>query len=359
MIYLLPLLSAMLLTLVLIKLSSIFKKKTAFFSLGKDYGFTFTEMVTLWKLAERCAHTAPEILFDSLPELDRCIKLYIDTAKKDGRYESFTTQKFLEKLYSFRSKVSVEYDRKQGIRSSRQISRGQKLRILVPGSGIFSSRVVDVSRELVVSLPVQAGTSVKMTSSMKRAWWEGKKIAVYFWRKNDAAYVFDSTVFGSSSKNGESCLFLQHSDSLERTQKRQAIRSSCELPASMYFTGPSAPYEPAGDGEEGYRCLIEDISEKGAMIRVGGKCRGNSFLKLQFDMDGNFILMQGSVKSVEYNKYMNQSRIHFECSRISSDMKKMILAYVYRLDVMNEEQKEIMTFINEDEKEEEKKASDT
>ena len=40
-------------------------------------------------------------------------------------------------------------------------------------------------------------------------------------------------------------------------------------------------------------------------------------------------------------------------------MKKMILAYVYRLDVMNEEQKEIMTFINEDEKEEEKKASDT
>ncbi|MCR5218435.1 PilZ domain-containing protein [Treponema sp.] len=351
MIYLIPLLTAMLLTLLLLKLSGIFKDKTEFFSAGRKCGFTLREMTTLWRLAYNCGLADPEVLFDSLPDLNHCITLFIDWSKKNGSYESYATQHFLEKLYSFRSKVSLEYEKKLGIKTSREISIGQKLRILVTGSGIFNSKVIDNSRELVISLPVQSGSVLKMTSSMKRAWWEGKKIAVYFWRKNDAAYVFDSMVFRSASRNGESSLFLQHSENLERTQKRKSIRSACELPAMLYFTGPAAQYQVAGDDEEGFRCLIENISENGAMIRIGGKCRRDLFLKLQFDMDGDFILMQGKVKSVEYNKYLNQSRIHFECTKISSQMKKMILAYTYRIDSAGEEQKKIMELMDQDSEE--------
>lgn len=348
MFYLIPLLSAVIITLLLLKLTGVFKDRTDFFSTGKKSGFTFKEMSTLWSLAYYCGLAEPKILYNSLPDLNHCIALFIEWSKKNGSYESYSTKKFLEKLYSFRSKVSLEYDKKLGIKSSREISVGQKLRILVSGSGIFNSKVVDVSRELVISLPVQPKASSTMPSSMKRAWWEGKKVAVYFWRKNDAAYVFDSTVFSSSFRDGKSSLFLQHSDFLERTQKRKYIRSVCELPALLYFTSPLASYQVAQSNEEGFKCLIENISENGAMIRIGGKCRSLVNIKLQFDMDGSFILMQGIVKSVEYNKYLNQSRLHFECTKLASEMKKLILAYSYKIDAAYDDKIKMMELMEKD-----------
>ena len=52
----------------------------------------------------------------------------------------------------------------------------------------------------------------------------------------------------------------------------------------------------------GFRCLIEDISEAGALIRIGGKGVQNVKIKLQFNIQNKLILMVGVVRTVEYNE---------------------------------------------------------
>ncbi|MBR6193085.1 MAG: PilZ domain-containing protein, partial [Treponema sp.] len=97
-----------------------------------------------------------------------------------------------------------------------------------------------------------------------------------------------------------------------------------------------------------------DISEDGALIRVGGAGKSNVRIKLQFDLNGSFIMMYGVVRGVEYNKDIEQSRLHFECTHIDATMKNAILAFVYN--VLPENEKEIneaMAESENDEKEDE------
>jgi hypothetical protein len=83
--------------------------------------------------------------------------------------------------------------------------------------------------------------------------------------------------------------------------------------------------------EPGLKCLIEDISENGAMVRIGGLGRKNTTLKLQFPLGDRVIIMFGIVRAVEYNSAMKQSRLHVEGIDISEETKNAILSYVYNV----------------------------
>ena len=89
----------------------------------------------------------------------------------------------------------------------------------------------------------------------------------------------------------------------------------------------------------GYKCLLEDISEDGAMIRIGGVGKNNVPIKIQFELNGALIVMFGVIRAVEFNESLNQSRLHFECTHIEQGMKNSILSYVYN--VIPQDQKDI------------------
>ena len=80
---------------------------------------------------------------------------------------------------------------------------------------------------------------------------------------------------------------------------------------------------------DAYKCVLEDISEDGALIRIGGKGKNNIHVKLSFYINSSPVEMFGTIKAVEYNKSINQSRMHFECKKISVDMKNSVINYVY------------------------------
>ena len=166
--------------------------------------------------------------------------------------------------------------------------------------------------------------------------WEDHHISVYFWRKGDAGYAFDTQVFGAGVFQGQDCLFLRHSNKLDRAQKRQSVRCVCNIYAQMYMIKSEVVDYNAVDTEEGYRCLLEDISEDGAMIRIGGIGKQNARIKLQFELQDTFIMMYGIIRAVEYNKVIDQSRLHFECTHIDPTMKNAILSYVYNVIPENE-----------------------
>lgn len=336
---------SILILLALVRIVYLFKEPIKFYVAGFDSGFKPHQISLLWKLAKNSKLADFTSLFWSVPVLDKTITQLIAVEKTKGTISSPSFQTFLSKLYQFRTKIELESGKK-GLESTKNLDIGQHVRIILKGSGVFSSKINAVSRDLVLSLPKKDGKI--LISGID---WVGKPISIYFWRKNDAAYVFDTVVKDSGVYNGESVIHISHSPDLLRTQKRKSIRCACHMYAQMYVIRSEISDPTVIENEPGLKCLLEDISEDGALIRIGGKGVKNMQIKLQFTIADSFIVMSGIVRGVDYDDQKKQSLLHFECTTISAPMKNAILSYVYN--VLPQDEKDIIDAIKlaeEDEK---------
>ncbi len=331
-----------LIVLIVVRVLKHFSDHIKFFAAGKDQKFSMSEILTLWKLARMCDLEEPISLFYSVPSLSRCITHIIEEAEEKGTQDTPQIQEFLSKLYKYRTKIELESDQKKGLDSTKGLEKGQKLRIILPGKGLFESQILNNGRELIIKLPTQKGVL-----KLKGDEWVDQDINIYLWRKGDANYVFDSRVLGTSVFNGQSALFITQSDKIFRAQKRRSVRCECHLPAALYIIKDALINYSTVETTPGYKCILENISEDGAMIRIGGKGVSNTQIKIQFELEGTFILMFGIIKAVEYNAEINQSRLHFECTHVEPTMKNYILSFVYK--VLPERQKEIFAALTETE----------
>jgi c-di-GMP-binding flagellar brake protein YcgR len=317
-----------------VRLLIVFQDKIKFFTLGSDSGFKFSETALLWKLAKMGDIEEPQALFLSVPTLNRAISNVITDARRRGIENSDRIQNFLTKLYKFRTKLNLEHENKKGLESTKYLDKGQKLRIIFPGHGVFASTIMNNGYEMIITLPTQNRTIPVMSED-----WVNHEISVYLWRKGDASYVFDTRVTNAGVFNGQTVLYLAQTNQLLRAQKRKSVRCECNLNAAMYFIKKEVIDFNLVETDPGYKVVLEDISEDGAMIRVGGQGVVNAQIKLQFTLNDVLILMYGIVRAVEYNKEINQSRLHFECVHLDKDMKNAILSFVYN--VLPQDQKDV------------------
>lgn len=318
---------------------STFKQRINFFITGLDTGFSFTEISLLWKAADICGLEQPTALFYSLPALTKCMTQISNSENSDKN------QLIMTKLFNYRTKIQNEADDKKGMTTTHSLEKGQTLRIILPGKGVFTSEIVENGNFLVINVPRQ-----KTLIPLSGEEWVGKVISVYLWRKGDARYVFDTTVMKSGLFIGKSSLFLKHSANLTRTQKRKAVRIKCQIHAMLYIITKDKIDVNAIETQNGFRCLIEDISESGALIRIGGKGAQNVKIKLQFNIHNKLILMVGVVRTVEYNEAQNQSLLHFECTHIDTAMRNEVLKFVYNM--MPENEKEVLEALEQTEADE-------
>ena len=320
--------------LALAGLYSVFKQRIEFYITGLDSKFSLSDLNLLWSVAQLCDLDYPKALFWSMPSLTKCMTHITSEAAANGTENDPKTQALITKLFNYRTKLQNETDNKKGLDSTMYLDKGQKLRIILPGKGVFSSKILNNGKEIIVSVPRQKDM-IPMTAEE----WVGKFITVYLWRNGDARYVFDTTVTGHGLFVGESSISLKHSANLIRTQKRKAVRAKCEIQANLYIIKNEEIDYNAVETQNGYKCLIEDISEAGAMIRIGGKGVPNVQIKLQFNIQSMLIIMFGVVRTVEYNEASNQSLLHFECIHLEPAMKNEVLSYVYNM--LPEREKEV------------------
>ncbi|MGN0728279.1 PilZ domain-containing protein [Treponema sp.] len=324
--------------IILVFIAAVFKiyksssDRINFYSKGFDFGFRHSEISALWKLAKKCEIEEPLSLFISENAVNRCISTVIIEAKKRGEESSSHVQAFLEKLYQFKTRVILEREKKHGIENTKSLDTDQRLTILLKDKGAFKSRVLNSGAQLTILLPYRYTRASKNPEFLPEEEWDGMDISVYFWRNGDAGYAFDTRVIGTGMFRSNKALYLLHSHKLERTQKRQSIRCKCEIYAQMYLLGQNdkADYHNV-EKTSGYKCLLEDISEDGAMIRIGGKGKTGTRIKIQFELSGKMIVMHGVIRAVEWNSQLGQSRIHFECTHIEKEMRNRILAFVYKV----------------------------
>jgi c-di-GMP-binding flagellar brake protein YcgR len=297
-----------------------------FYVRGRESGFSFKEVNLLRKVAVENRLENPLSLFWSIKTLDRSIRGIIVNLRAKGKEKNPENVLFLSKLFDFRKQVEFNLPKyKLGIKTTRKITPHQKLKISLNGGNTFHASVVENLRKyLAISYP-KGG---KLPPGFN---WRGKRINVYFWRAEDAGYVFETKVLEDYYDRKYPILHLTHSDNLIRSQKRGSIRAATNRPAYLY---PLKTIEASNELEEktgGLRCRLMDISEDGAAILIGGKAKVGLPIKIQTHILKSPVVMCGVVKGINFNQKKNQSILHMQAVAPSPSTKNTILSYVYDL----------------------------
>jgi c-di-GMP-binding flagellar brake protein YcgR len=297
-----------------------------FYVHGKESGFKFREIHLLRRIAVENRLPNPTSLFWSERQLDRCIKGTIIKFRSLGRDKDERAVSFLNKLFEFRKRVEFNLPKyRLGIQSSRQVAPAQFLKINLPGGGVFQSQVVENMRKyLAISYPQGKALPPGYT-------WHGQKMNVYFWRKEDAGYYFESKVIGDYLDRKYPILHIAHSDNLTRAQKRGSVRVELSTPANIYPLKTISQANEVIESSSGYKGKMLDMSEDGAAVLVGGKTKPGLPIKLQFNLNDSVIVLCGTVKGVNNNQKNNQSILHIQAAPPSPIMRNIILTYVYGL----------------------------
>ena len=314
---------------------SIFKQKIKFYVTGLDNGFSFNDLSLLWTVSQICDLETPVSLFWSMPSLTKCMMQLTSDIEANPENNTEKNQRIISKLFDYRTKLQNESDSKKGLTSTLALDTKQQLRIVFPGHGVFTSKLLNNGHELIIEVPRQ-----KDMITIPADQWVGSVISVYLWRKGDARYVFDTLVLKNGIFLGQTALFLKHSYNLVRTQKRKSVRAQCQIDALLYIIKEKVIDYSIIETQNGYKCVLEDISEAGALIRIGGKGVQNVQIKIQFTINNMLVVMFGIVRTVEFNQETNQSLLHFECIHIEQEMRNEILRYVYKM--LPEHEKEVL-----------------
>lgn len=317
---------------------SVSRQKIDFYITGLDSKFSYSDLNLLWKLSQLCELEQPTALFWSMPALTKCMAHITSQAAKTGADNDPKMQALITKLFDYRTKLQNETDEKKGLESTLYLDKGQRLRIILPGEGVFTSKILNNGKEIIISVP-RKNNMIPITAEQ----WVGKVLSVYLWRKGDARYVFDTRVVNHGLFLGESSISIQHSNNLTRSQKRKSVRAKCNIPASLYVVTAASANNNSVETQEGYKCIIEDISESGALVHIAGKGQPNIQIKLQFNIKNKLVIMLGIIRTVEYNSEINESLLHFECLKIEPAMKNEVLGFVYNM--LPSEEKEVMEAI--------------
>jgi c-di-GMP-binding flagellar brake protein YcgR len=291
---------------------------------ARDAGFTLTEARELRDTASLSGLGDPTNVLWSPRDLDRAISVLLVKLKKEDRDRSREGIALVDKVYALRKTLEFEQPRfKYGIKSSRNLLQGQRVRVLVYGIGVYNATVIDNNaRYLVISYPTGG--------RLPKEWvWKGKKISVYFWRREDAGYVFDSFVIDDLRIRNVPVLHVSHSEALLRTQKRRSVRARSRIPAYLYIVKRIEGAYEKPERAPGLRAQVQDLSEDGASAAIGGKAVVGLKVKLQFALGERSIVMSGTVKSVDYDIEKNRSVIHVEAVTPSSRTRNAIRSYVY------------------------------
>lgn len=297
-----------------------------FYVKGKEAGFSFREVNLLRKVAVENHLENPTTLFWSIKQLDRCIRGMIIKFQAESKIDTEPYSSFLFKLFDFRKNVELNLPKYTlGLKSSRKIVPHQRMKITLPGVGVFNVQVVEnLKKYLAISYP----TGPRLPPGFS---WKGQKINVYFWRQDDAGYVFESRVLEDYTEQKYPILHIAHSDDLIRSQKRNSVRVEVNIPASLYPLHGMEFANEVIETSKGLRSRLIDISEDGAAVLIGGKARVGLPIKLQFVLAKTPIVMCGIVKGMGFDQKKNQSVLHVQAIAPSAKTRNHILSYVYNI----------------------------
>jgi hypothetical protein len=291
-----------------------------FFSKGKDAGFSVGEIRILYHLAKMTGIDHPGMLFWSRVQLDTCIKTLIKDLRAKGITETPENQTFLNKLFELRKKLEIECPRNnQGITDSYNIEESQSLQVVISGAGIFKSRVIqNTNNYLLIRRPNSSILPVNFD-------WAGKTVIVYFSRKNDANYCFESSILEEHISENGGTLSVKHNKNFQRTRYRNSMRAKTHRPAYLY---PAESETETTEVISRIKCFLENISDSGCAVSVSGKAPVGFKVVIQFTLDNTPVSISGVVRACKYDGRVNRSILRIQSNIMPLSTKNLIMCVV-------------------------------
>jgi len=297
-----------------------------FYLKGREAGFRFGEINLLRRMAVDNHVKNPTSLFWSVRLLDRSIRSVITRYRSLNQEEDEEAVGFVSKLFDFRKRVEFNQPKYTlGLKSTREMTNRQRLSILLPSLGPFTSVVVDnLRRYMAISYP--QGPKIPPGFS-----WKNQQIAVNFWREGDAGYYFQTKVLEDYSDQKYPILHIAHADNVVRTQKRHSIRADTDVPAHLYPLRSIEEGSEEWESSSGLRCRLVDVSEDGAALLIGGRAKVGLPVKFQFSLNDSEIAMSGVVRGTTFDEKKNRSILHIQARTPGLKVKNAIRSYVYNI----------------------------
>lgn len=293
-----------------------------FYAKGKEAGFSNADIKLLKELVRHSDLTHPAALFWSPVQIDNCLKKFLHDIKEEKTEFLPANQEFLAKLYDFRKKMELGRPiYRNGINSSRYIDDLQPVQVVVAGAGVIKSKIVS-NKAPCISIETPSSAMLPLNFN-----WKQKHLLVYFWRKGDAGYCFETNVIDEVPVNNPPILKLAHSDKLVRTQSRKSHRVKMHRAAVLYRVENGEVLRP--EIMPGIKCCIEDISDSGCAVTTGGTSPAGLRVIVQFVIDKMPLSISGIVRSVEYNEEKNTSMLHIESDLIPMNVKNKIFGVMF------------------------------
>jgi len=92
------------------------------------------------------------------------------------------------------------------------------------------------------------------------------------------------------------------------------------------------------ESEPGLKCFMDDLSDTGCAITIGGKAEAGLRVKVQFALSNTPISMSGTVRSVEFKGELGRSILHIEADPLPIETRNKILGEVFGMLPEDEEE---------------------
>jgi hypothetical protein len=295
-----------------------------FYAKGKEAGFSNANIQLLKNLAQHSGMAHPAALFWSQVQMDGCIRNFIHDIKQKQTESLPENQEFLARLFDFRKKM--EMDRpiyKNGITNSRYIDDLQTVQVVVANVGVFKSKIIS-NKSAFINIERPDSSVLPLNSN-----WKQKNLLVYFWRKSDAGYCFETSVINEIFTSKPPLLSISHSNNLIRTQSRRSLRVKTHRRAMLYRIEDGASSSSKSGVTPGIKCYLEDISDCGCAVTAGGTASSGFRVIVQFVIDKTPLSISGVVRSVQYNEAKKMSTLHIESDLIPMSVKNKIFGVMF------------------------------
>jgi c-di-GMP-binding flagellar brake protein YcgR len=295
-----------------------------FNQLAKLRGLDKNETAMLRQLAIAYKLSKPTLIFTSVNILDSCVQRQIrKLSLQEIRGES--KQDVINRYYRLRNKV-VRNRESRGISSTRAIPLGARMRVEVQNFGQFSVTVNRNEEEFL-------GISIPMLAPGKFVPWNKKKVKCFYWKEDDASYLFETKVIDVIVTEEVQSICMKHVDNVRRSQKRLYPRKGVRLP--VYFSRVRVVEEGGKkkaivDRKDTHWGTIVDISVGGLSIETTSPINRNNYTRVEFELREDYKMTAfGKVKRIEKNAARNTWLMHIQFTKIEKRDRNEIFSVLY------------------------------
>ncbi len=291
-----------------------------FIAKGKEAGLSAKEIKMFKKAADVLEMDRPLTLLGSISNIDNAI-LRINEILQKTEYSDIEIIDLLEDLHMYRKNIELDKLEKRGnISDSKNLSVSQQVKITVGNMEIPIIGVISEITPNYLSIDLKNETGIRPGIN-----WNGP-INIYFWRRDDAGYFFESTVIETPSSRKWN---ISHSTNLIRSQKREDLRVDVELNCYVYKLEDITKRNSKPMGFNGTFSQLKNLSEGGAAFLINGKIQPGIALKIEFRLEGKVVVLCGFVKDSSHNQSNNISYVRMKIIEPTFEMLSVIRPFLF------------------------------